>query len=213
VANSFISSWNLKYAALDFRLVFFAYMLHRVLVSISLWVRRLPSNWVLQSVVFLASHQLQCVSAQRSFISTDLTFFQLSDKAGRSVPAPGRGALTVAREIQSKHPLPILDVAYRSHQVAFRRNQISQWLLHEHDQLRVQVLQDDVNDNNTNENGKDDEGSRRIIIFVLFSFFIYFTNNYLQINRLQMSTTNEEENRDGDDGDSTRASLCFFFIY
>ena len=37
IANfSFISSWNLKYAALDFKLFFLAYMLHRVLVSISL---------------------------------------------------------------------------------------------------------------------------------------------------------------------------------
>ena len=66
--------------------------------------------------------------------------FPISDKAGRSVPAPGRGALTVAREIQSKHPLPILDVAYRSRQMNFRRSQISQWLLHEHNQLREEVV-------------------------------------------------------------------------
>lgn len=58
-----------------------------------------------------------------------------SDKAGRSVPAPGKGALTVAREVPSTHPLPILDVAYRSRQLAFRRKQISQWLSHEHSQL------------------------------------------------------------------------------
>jgi fatty acid synthase subunit alpha, fungi type len=30
-------------------------------------------------------------------------------------------------------------VAYRSRQVAFRGNQISQWLLHEHDQLREEI--------------------------------------------------------------------------
>jgi fatty acid synthase subunit alpha len=58
-----------------------------------------------------------------------------SDKAGRSVPAPGKGALTVAREVPSNHPLPILDVAYRSRQLAFRRKQISEWLSHEHSQL------------------------------------------------------------------------------
>ena len=58
-----------------------------------------------------------------------------SDKAGRSVPAPGKGALTVAREVPSTHPLPILDVAYRSRQLTFRRKQISQWLSHEHSQL------------------------------------------------------------------------------
>lgn len=63
----------------------------------------------------------------------------LSDKAGRSVPAPGKGALTVAREIPSKHPLPILDVAYRSRQLTFRRSQISQWLSHEHTQLQEEL--------------------------------------------------------------------------
>ncbi|KAF5382044.1 hypothetical protein D9615_004428 [Tricholomella constricta] len=62
-----------------------------------------------------------------------------TDKAGRSVPAPGRGALTVAREVPSKHPLPILDVAYRSRQLAFRRNQISQWLSYEHSQLQEEL--------------------------------------------------------------------------
>ncbi|KAG5646963.1 hypothetical protein DXG03_001686 [Asterophora parasitica] len=62
-----------------------------------------------------------------------------TDKAGRSVPAPGRGALTVAREVPSKHTLPILDVAYRSRQLAFRRSQISQWLAHEHLQLQSEL--------------------------------------------------------------------------
>jgi len=64
-----------------------------------------------------------------------------SDKAGRSIPAPGSGALTVAREIPSKHPLPILDVAYRSRQLKFRRTQISQWLSHEHMQLTEEIEQ------------------------------------------------------------------------
>ncbi|KAJ3567004.1 hypothetical protein NP233_g6647 [Leucocoprinus birnbaumii] len=62
-----------------------------------------------------------------------------TDKAGRSVPAPGKGALTVARQVPSKHPLPILDVAYRSRQLAFRRTQISQWLDHEHSELQAEV--------------------------------------------------------------------------
>ena len=113
--------------------------LHRVLVFISSWVQKLPSNWALQSMVSLPSLQLQRVSAWPSFISIDLTFSWLSDKAGRSVPAPGRGALTVAREIQSKHPLRILDVAYRSRQMAFHRNQISDWLRHKHNQLQEEI--------------------------------------------------------------------------
>ncbi|KAJ7067175.1 fatty acid synthase [Mycena amicta] len=74
-----------------------------------------------------------------------------TDKAGRSIPAPGLGPLSVAREVSSKHPLPILDLAYRSRQLSFRRNQISQWLTHEHAQLQeeMQLLkaQDDAVDN------------------------------------------------------------------
>ncbi|EJD06870.1 fatty acid synthase [Fomitiporia mediterranea MF3/22] len=62
-----------------------------------------------------------------------------TDKAGRSVPAPGRGALSIAREVSAKHSSPILDIAYRSRQLAFRRKQISQWLSNEHEQLREEV--------------------------------------------------------------------------
>lgn len=68
-----------------------------------------------------------------------LLIFLYRDKAGRSVPAPGRGALSVARQIPSKHPLPILDLSYRSRQLAFRRNQISQWLDNEHVQLKEEI--------------------------------------------------------------------------
>lgn len=39
----------------------------------------------------------------------------------------------------SKHPLPILDLAYRSRQLAFRRSQVSQWLSHEEAQLQEEV--------------------------------------------------------------------------
>lgn len=35
--------------------------------------------------------------------------------------------------------MPILDVAYRSRQLAFRRSQISQWLSHEHTQLQEEL--------------------------------------------------------------------------
>jgi len=55
------------------------------------------------------------------------------------VPAPGKGALTVAREVKTKHPLPILDIAYRSHQLSFRPTQISQWLTHEQYELQEEV--------------------------------------------------------------------------
>ncbi|KAI7955320.1 hypothetical protein MJO28_005720 [Puccinia striiformis f. sp. tritici] len=51
-----------------------------------------------------------------------------TDKAGRSVPAPGRGVLSTAREAPGKVPAPILDIEWRKRQLAFRRMQISQWL-------------------------------------------------------------------------------------
>jgi hypothetical protein len=88
-----------------------------------------------QFEVFLHSLRHQRMRLFFIVFDFDLLNPMHSDKAGRSVPAPGKGALTVAREVPSTHPLPILDVAYRSRQLAFRRKQISQWLSHEHSQL------------------------------------------------------------------------------
>ncbi|TIC66451.1 hypothetical protein E3Q02_01872 [Wallemia mellicola] len=51
-----------------------------------------------------------------------------SDKAGRSIPAPGKGLLSVGREIHSDVPIPTLDINYRSRQMQFRRKQVSEWL-------------------------------------------------------------------------------------
>jgi fatty acid synthase subunit alpha len=50
-----------------------------------------------------------------------------TDKIGRSVPAPGKGVLTTAREIPSKFPSPLLDIKYRRRQMDLRRKQIKQW--------------------------------------------------------------------------------------
>jgi len=55
------------------------------------------------------------------------------------VPAPGKGALTVARSVKTKLPLPIPDIAYRSRQLSFRRTQISQWLTHEQYELQEEI--------------------------------------------------------------------------
>jgi len=41
--------------------------------------------------------------------------------------------------VPPKRPLPILDLAYRSRQLSFRRTQISQWLAHEHSLLRDEL--------------------------------------------------------------------------
>lgn len=62
-----------------------------------------------------------------------------TDKAGRSIPAPGRGVLSTAREVRPKEALPLLDVKYRSRQLAFRRKQISQWFENEQDLLREEL--------------------------------------------------------------------------
>jgi len=50
-----------------------------------------------------------------------------TDKIGRSVPAPGQGVLTTAREAASKFPSPLLDIKYRKRQMDLRRQQIKQW--------------------------------------------------------------------------------------
>ncbi|QRV90063.1 fatty acid synthase subunit beta [Ceratobasidium sp. AG-Ba] len=59
-----------------------------------------------------------------------------TDKAGRSIPAPGRGVLSVAREITPKQSLRILDVEYRARQLAFRRKQIAEWMENELEAVR-----------------------------------------------------------------------------
>ena len=62
-----------------------------------------------------------------------------TDKIGRSVPAPGQGVLTTARETPSKFPSPLLDIKYRKRQMELRRTQIKQWqeseLLYVRDEL------------------------------------------------------------------------------
>ncbi|GAB7362022.1 hypothetical protein MBLNU230_g2056t1 [Neophaeotheca triangularis] len=50
-----------------------------------------------------------------------------TDKIGRSVPAPGQGVLTTAREQPGKFPSPLLDIKYRKRQMELRRKQIRTW--------------------------------------------------------------------------------------
>jgi 3-oxoacyl-(acyl-carrier-protein) synthase len=59
-----------------------------------------------------------------------------TDKAGRSIPAPGRGVLSVAREITPKQSLRVLDIDYRGRQLAFRRKQIAEWMENEMEAIR-----------------------------------------------------------------------------
>ncbi|CAO2658206.1 Nn.00g059290.m01.CDS01 [Neocucurbitaria sp. VM-36] len=62
-----------------------------------------------------------------------------TDKIGRSVPAPGKGVLTTAREVPSKFPSPLLDIKYRRRQMDLRRKQIKQW-----QESEVLYLQEEV---------------------------------------------------------------------
>ncbi|KAJ5885339.1 hypothetical protein N7495_009849 [Penicillium taxi] len=59
-----------------------------------------------------------------------------TDKIGRSVPAPGQGVLTTARENPGKFPSPLLDIKYRRRQLDLRKKQIKEW--HESELLYLQ---------------------------------------------------------------------------
>ena len=50
-----------------------------------------------------------------------------TDKIGRSVPAPGQGVLSTAREESLKYPSPLLDIKYRRRQLNLRKTQIKHW--------------------------------------------------------------------------------------
>ena len=62
-----------------------------------------------------------------------------TDKIGRSVPAPGKGVLTTAREDTPKYPSPLLDIKHRKRQLDFRRQQIKQW-----QESELMYLQDEL---------------------------------------------------------------------
>jgi fatty acid synthase subunit alpha len=62
-----------------------------------------------------------------------------TDKIGRSVPAPGQGVLTTARENPGQFPSPLLDIKYRRRQLELRRQQIKQW-----QESEVLYLQEEV---------------------------------------------------------------------
>lgn len=62
-----------------------------------------------------------------------------SDKIGRSVPAPGQGVLTTARENAGKYPSPLLDIKYRKRQIDLRNKQIKQWTASELEFLAEEV--------------------------------------------------------------------------
>ncbi|KAL6244374.1 beta subunit of fatty acid synthetase [Rhinocladiella similis] len=68
-----------------------------------------------------------------------------TDKIGRSVPAPGQGVLTNARENAGKFPSPLLDINYRRRQLEHRRRAIKNWqeseLLYLHEEVAAMKCQ------------------------------------------------------------------------
>lgn len=68
-----------------------------------------------------------------------------TDKIGRSVPAPGQGVLTTARENPGKFPSPLLDINYRRRQLDLRRRAIKNWqeseLLYLHEEVAAMKAQ------------------------------------------------------------------------
>jgi fatty acid synthase subunit alpha len=69
-----------------------------------------------------------------------------TDKIGRSIPAPGQGILTTARETNNKFPSPLLDIKYRKRQLDLRKAQIKQWteneLLYLNEEVAAMKAQD-----------------------------------------------------------------------
>ncbi|KZW02887.1 fatty acid synthase [Exidia glandulosa HHB12029] len=87
-------------------------------------------------IVMSAATALKIGAPIRAVIAYTAT---ASDKAGRSVPAPGRGPLSVARQVPSTQPSMMMDLGYRARQLAFRRRQISQWMENERTLLQEEV--------------------------------------------------------------------------
>lgn len=48
--------------------------------------------------------------------------------------------VSIARQAAEIQPSPMLDIGYRSRQLAFRRKQISEWISNEHEILREEVI-------------------------------------------------------------------------
>ncbi|ORY41089.1 fatty acid synthase [Rhizoclosmatium globosum] len=62
-----------------------------------------------------------------------------TDKNGRSVPAPGQGILTSAREHHGKFKSPLLSFEYRSKQLKREREHIKTWVAKEYEALADEV--------------------------------------------------------------------------
>lgn len=69
-----------------------------------------------------------------------------SDKAGRSLPAPGRGILTTSREVHSKFDPPFMDIEYRRRCISLRMKQINETEASEISFLEAEISSCDISD-------------------------------------------------------------------
>jgi fatty acid synthase subunit alpha, fungi type len=92
-----------------------------------------------------------------------------TDKTGRSVPAPGQGILTTARESASKFKSPLLNFEYRAKQLKREREHVKKWVAKEYEALadEIQVLKESNTDMDldalvqSRTNFIEDEGRRK----------------------------------------------------
>ncbi|KAI8805920.1 hypothetical protein BJ742DRAFT_774644 [Cladochytrium replicatum] len=62
-----------------------------------------------------------------------------TDKNGRSVPAPGQGILTTARETKTAYKSPLLNFEYRAKRLHREREHVKQWVAKEYEALADEV--------------------------------------------------------------------------
>ncbi len=74
-----------------------------------------------------------------------------TDKIGRSVPAPGKGILTTAREHHGdlKFKSSLLDISYRKRQVERRVKEVKQWIDSEYEFLQEEAKELSADEQNT----------------------------------------------------------------
>jgi fatty acid synthase subunit alpha len=87
------------------------------------------------AVLMTASLALEMGVPIRGIIATVNT---ATDKNGRSVPAPGQGILTTAREIQCSDNR-LLNIEYRSKQINLERKYLKLWIEQEYEALTEEV--------------------------------------------------------------------------
>lgn len=99
-----------------------------------------------------------------------------TDKNGRSVPAPGQGILTTARETKTPITSPLLSLEYRARQIKKDLKYVKEWVREEHEVL-AQDLEQAKNKGQQmssqlikeRSNQIEQHGLRKVIIFLNFS--------------------------------------------